>query len=209
MALNALMNYENNQRSQAKIEKILQHLKEMDIKSISVQEGLEEVVSVSGVSYQKIVSVQEKIDVKLSLIKKKFDVDDNLFDIVTSPDVTCCTVLQIVCGVVGVALVGYYCYHVYLMLPSMFSMVNNNPTYINNSILEFFKSHYPVPGFSDDYIDKPTFWTDFSAVNKGPAIIPSDAIPKGVIILNPEKYAANLKYIRSLLDGTCSGSDLL
>jgi hypothetical protein len=216
MVLNAVMNYVNNQHSQANIEKILEHLKQTNIKSMSIQEKLDE--AVSGVTHQKIVSIQEKIDVKLSDLKKKFDVDkdiidDNLFDIVTSPDITCCIVLQIACGFIGAALIGYYGYHVYLMMPSMFSMVNNSPTYISNSILEFFRSHYsvpvPVPGFSDDYIDKPTFWSDLSAVNKGPAIIPSDATPKAVIILNPETYAANLKYIRSLLDGTCSGSDLL
>ena len=212
MVLNAVMSYENNQRSQANIEKILQYLKETNIKSMSIQEKLDE--AVSGVTYQKVVSIQEKIDVKLSDIKKKFDIDkdiidDNLIDIVTLPDITCCTVLQIACGFIGAALIGYYCYNVYLMMPSMFSMVNNSPTYVSDSILEFFRSHYSVPVFSDEYINKPTFWSDLSAVAKAPTIIPSDAIPKAVIIFNPETYAANKKFIRSLLDGTCSGGDLL
>ena len=210
MVLNAVMNYVNNQHSQANIEKILEHLKQTNIKSMSIQEKLDE--AVSGVTHQKIVSIQEKIDVKLSDLKKKFDVDkdiidDNLFDIVTSPDITCCIVLQIACGFIGAALIGYYGYHVYLMMPSMVSMVNNGPTYISDSISKFFSSY--IPSFTSEYNKNPPFWTDLSDVINAPVIIPSDAVPKDVIIFNPERFAANKKFFRGLLDGTSGGGDLL
>lgn len=204
MVLNAVINYVNNQRSQANIEKILDYLKETNIKSMSIQEKLDK--AVSGVTYQKIVSIQEKIDVKLSDIKKKFDIDDNLVDIVTSPDITCCTVLQIACGFIGAALIGYYGYHVYLMMPSMVSMVNNGPTYLSDSISKFFSSY--IPSFTAEYNKNPPFWTDLSDVINAPVIIPSDAVPKAVIIFNPERLAANKKFFRSLLDGTSGGGEL-
>lgn len=174
----------------------ISHLKECtDLQIKSIQQKTQTAIdNLNDITCDKILNIQEKSDLKLTMLKEKFEagktIDSNVvLDAVVSSNITSYSWVQITGIVIGIAVVGYCGYKMYLVGAGVSSLIHSIPTNLKSNL--------------DHIVERcttPWYLSDLNSVANAPVVRSGDSVKETPVVVNAAAHEENRKFFAEMFE---------